>query len=299
MQVSSTNRISRPRRPGPHGADRSACAGTATCSAISASTSADAPTGKLGNQDFRRHEWFDLRQNAGLQFTVSNASLREFTGGSVQMRGGFVLKLRDGSSIDLRDLTLRARNDGSNVIDLVSGDGKAWFFSDSLMFRLSDDKHGLEIASANLRMSQALANRIGVPEAAAWNLGDIAMNTQIFVQGVDDAVIRGRSCSPYPWPDVAVPNVPGAIYQADLFMQATQYDPVGCMNCRRPRRQRRHRERRAELDAAQQRQRRLAAGDDLPAIRTARAARSTPATSPGTRCSAARARRTTTISIRS
>ncbi len=195
---------------------------------------ADAPAGKLGKQDFRLHEWFDLRQNAGLQFTVSNASLRQFTGGSVQMRGGFVLKLRDGSSIDLRDLTLRARNDGSNVIDLVSGDGKAWFFSDSLMFRLSDDKQGLEVKSANLRMSQALANRIGVPEAAAWNLGDIAMNTQIFVQGVDDAVIRGRSCSPYPWPDVAVPNAPGAIYQADLFMQATQYDPVGCMNCDGP-----------------------------------------------------------------
>jgi hypothetical protein len=195
---------------------------------------ADAPAGKLATQDFRRHEWFDVRQSAGLQFTVNNASLRNFTGGSVQMRGGFVLKLRDGSSIDLRDLTLRARTDGSNILDLVSGDGKAWFFSDSLMFRLSDDKHGLEVVSANLRMSQALANRIGVPGAAAWNMGDIAMNTQIFVQGADLAAIRGRSCSPYPWPDVAVPGVPGAIYQADLFMQATQYDPVGCMSCDGP-----------------------------------------------------------------
>jgi hypothetical protein len=195
---------------------------------------ADAPTGKLATQDFRLHEWFDLRQNAGFEFTVNNASLRNFTGGSLQMRGGFVLKLRDGSSIDLRDLTLRARTDGSNILDLVSGDGKAWFYSDSLMFRLSNDEHALEIVSANLRMSQALANRIGVPEAAAWNLGDIAMNTQIFVQGVDQNSIRGRSCSPYPWPDVAVPNVPGAVYQADLFMQATQYDPVGCQNCDGP-----------------------------------------------------------------
>ena len=194
----------------------------------------DAPAGKLAMQDFRLHEWFDLRQSAGLEFTVNNASLRNFTGGSLQMRGGFVLNLRDGSSIDLRDLTLRARTDGSNILDLVSGDGKAWFYSDSLMFRLSDNEHGLEIVSANLRMSQALANRIGVPEAAAWNLGDIAMNTQIFVQGSDQASIRGRSCSPYPWPDVAVPNVPGAVYQADLFMQATQYDPVGCQSCDGP-----------------------------------------------------------------
>src|ERR1700749_4773913 len=121
---------------------------------------ADAPASKLARQDFRLHEWFDLCQNGGLQFTVNNASLRNFTGGSLQMRGGFVLKLRDGSTVDLRDLTLRARNDGSNILDLVSGDGKAWFFSDSLMFRLSDDKRALEIKSANLRMSPALANRI-------------------------------------------------------------------------------------------------------------------------------------------
>jgi hypothetical protein len=195
---------------------------------------ADAPAGKLAKQDFRLHEWFDLRQSAGLQFTVNNASLRNFTGGSLQMRGGFVLKLRDGSSIDLRDLTLRARTDGSNILDLVSGDGKAWFYSDSLMFRLSNNERGLDIVSANLRMSQALANRIGVPEAASWNLGDISMNTEIFVQGADQNAIRGRSCSPYPWPDVEVPGVPGAVYQADLFMQATQYDPVGCMSCDGP-----------------------------------------------------------------
>lgn len=197
-------------------------------------TVADAPTGKLAKQDFRLHEWFDLRQNAGLQFTVNNASLRNFTGGSLQMRGGFVLKLRDGSAVDLRDLTLRARTDGSNILDLVSSDGKAWFYSDSLMFRLANNEHGLEIVSANLRMSQALANRIGVPEAGAWNLGDIAMNTDIFVQGVDQASLRGRECSPYPWPDVGVPGVPGATYQADLFMQATQYDPVGCQSCDGP-----------------------------------------------------------------
>jgi len=192
-------------------------------------TIGDAPTGKLATQDFRLHEWFDLRQSAGLQFTVSNAALRQFTGGSVQMRGGFVLKLRDGSSIDLRNLTLRARTDGSNVLDIVSGDGNVWLYSNSLMFRLADNDRGLEVKSADIRISQAFANRIGVPEAASWNLGDIAMNTQIFVQGADMA--PDRVCNPYPWPDVAVPSVPGAVYKADLFMQATQYDPVGCQNC--------------------------------------------------------------------
>jgi hypothetical protein len=193
---------------------------------------ADAPAGKLATQDFRLHEWFELRQSGGVQFTVSNASLRNFIGGSVQMRGGFVLKLRDGSTIDLRDLTLRTRKDGSNVLDLVGGDGKVWLYSDSLMFRLADNERGLEVMSANIRMSQLLANRIGVPDAAAWNLGDIAMNTEIFRQGADLA--PNRVCSPYPWPDVAVPGVPGAVYKADLFMEGTQYDPTGCMSCDGP-----------------------------------------------------------------
>ena len=195
-------------------------------------TVADAPAGKLATQDFRRHEWFDLRQSGGLQFTVSNSSLKKFIGGSVQMRGGFVLKLRDGGTIDLRDLTLRTRKDGSNVLDLVGGDGKVWLYSDSLMFRLADDERGLEVMSANIRMSQLFANRVGVPEAAAWNLGDIAMNTEIFRQGADLA--PNRVCTPYPWPDVAVPGVPGAVYKADLFMEATQYDPTDCMSCDGP-----------------------------------------------------------------
>src|SRR3954471_23165951 len=47
------------------------------------------PTGKLTHEDNRHHEWFELRQSTGLQFSVSNAALRQFTGGSVQMRGGF------------------------------------------------------------------------------------------------------------------------------------------------------------------------------------------------------------------
>ncbi|MGH8171980.1 MAG: hypothetical protein ACREPX_02460 [Rhodanobacteraceae bacterium] len=191
-----------------------------------------APTGKLATQDFRLHEWFNVRESAGLQFTVSNSALRQFTGGAVQMRGGFVLNLRDGSRVDLRDLTLRARTDGSNILDVVSGDGKVWLYSDSLMFHLADNDRQLAVKSANLRMTPALANRIGVPEAAGWNLGDIAMNTQIFVQG--DDLAPNRVCTPYPYPDVEVPGVPGAVYKADLFMQATQYDPTGCQSCDGP-----------------------------------------------------------------
>src|SRR4029453_13944272 len=40
-------------------------------------TVGSAPTGKLATQDFRLHEWFALRESAGLTFTVSTAALRQ------------------------------------------------------------------------------------------------------------------------------------------------------------------------------------------------------------------------------
>src|SRR5690348_5850110 len=182
--------------------------------------------------DFRHHEWFPLRQSGGLQFKVFNSALQSFTGGSLQMRGGYVLQLRDGSSIDMRDMSLRVRDKNPNVLDIVSGDGKVWFYTDRLMFELADANKTLAIRAADLRISSDLANRLGVPEANGWEVGDMAMNTQVNIQGSNNA--PDRVCSPYPWPNVAVPNVPGATYQGDLFMQSFSVDPVGCQTCDGP-----------------------------------------------------------------
>ena len=74
-----------------------------------------------------------MRQSGGLDFAVSNGTLRGFDGGSLTMNGGFVLNLRDGSTIDLRNAVLRVRAGDPNVLDVVSPDGKVWFFSDRIM----------------------------------------------------------------------------------------------------------------------------------------------------------------------
>ncbi len=183
-------------------------------------------------QDFRRHEWFEVRQTGGLQFDVYNGSLQRFTGGSLQMRGGYVLTLGDGSTVDLRNLTIRPRANDPRILDLVSGDGKAWLYSDRIMFELADDNRTLAVRAADIRVSDALAARIGVPESAGWEIGDFAMNAQVNIEGSNEQ--PERACSPYPWPGVAVPGVTGATYQADLFMQTFSVDPVGCQNCDGP-----------------------------------------------------------------
>ncbi len=190
-----------------------------------------APQGRTAQSDFRRHEWFTMRQSGGLDFAVKNGSLENFTGGSLQMQGGYVLHLADGSKIDLRDLTLRVRSDNPRVLDVVSGDGKVWFFSDRVMFELADANHTLAVRAADMRITAALAARMGRPEAEGWEVADLAMNAQVFVQG---AGTDGRECDPYPWPGGSVPGAPGETYQADLFMQFFNIDPVGCQTCDGP-----------------------------------------------------------------
>ena len=182
--------------------------------------------------DFRAHTWFAVRESGGLDFTVRNGSLQSFSGGSVSVRGGYSLTLRDGTTIDLRNLTLRVRDDDPKILDIVSGDGKAWFYTDRVMFELADARRTLAVRAADVRISPALANRLGVPEAANWEVADIAMNTAVNIAGNDEA--PDRVCSPYPWPGVTVPGEGSATYAADLFMQTFSVDPVGCQSCDGP-----------------------------------------------------------------
>jgi hypothetical protein len=182
--------------------------------------------------DFRPHVWFAVRETGGLEFTVANGSLRNFSGGSLAVRGGYSLRLRDGSSIDLRNLTLRVRENDPRVLDVIGGDGKAWFYTDRVMFELANSRQALAVRSADLRISQALANRLGVPDAANWEIADIAMNTEVNIAGGDAA--PDRVCNPYPWPGVSVPDHDGQTYIADLFMESFSVDPVGCQSCDGP-----------------------------------------------------------------
>ncbi len=185
--------------------------------------------GKLQQTDFRQHAWFDLRESNGLQFAVRNGELKGFDAGSLQMRGGYVLGLPDGSHIDLRNLSIRVRTGDPKVLDLVSADGKAWFFSDRVMFELDQHDTVLAVRAADIRISPMLASAMGEPQASGWELADMAMNTEVFIQG--GGARPDEMCDPYPWPNVQVPGGNGATYQADLFMQTFSVQTVGCLNC--------------------------------------------------------------------
>jgi hypothetical protein len=198
-----------------------------------ASSDQTIPAPRTGTHaDSRQHTWFGIRESGGLEFSVRNDSLVRFDGGSLQMRGGYVLRLPDGGSIDLRNVTIRPRASNTKILDFVGADGKSWFYSDRVMFELADHKQTLAVRAADLRIAPALAARIGVPDSANWEVADLAMNNAVYIQGSNP--VPDRVCSPYPWPNVEVPGVPGAKYQADLFMQSFSVQPVGCQGCDGP-----------------------------------------------------------------
>lgn len=179
-----------------------------------------APRGRHAELSGFEHELFDLRQAGALEFDVRNNNLSAFVGGSLQARGGYVLETRAGR-IDLTDFRLVPRGGDSKILDIVSADGRAWFYVDRLMYELIDGKQRLAVRTMDLRITPELAAQLGQPEVAGWVIADMEMTTDVVRQGLDPAPQGG----PFKWHGTAVPGVPGATYVADLFMYdfSTQY----------------------------------------------------------------------------
>lgn len=197
-----------------------------------------APVSALEGLSWREHERFDLRQSGSLEFSVANGNLQAFAGGSVQARGGYAVAF-DGGSVDLSDFRLRPRADNPLILDLVGADGTAWFYIDRLMYELVDDNRTLAVRTMDLRISRALAERVGHPQVADWVIGDMEMTTEVQRQGVGAAPAGGGS---YYWAGTPAtrpsgePQPPaGAINEADLFMstfspQTSRCQPLSSCN---------------------------------------------------------------------
>ena len=189
-----------------------------------------APSGLLAQHDFGNHQWFALGDPA-LEFGVVNNTVEVFTGGALQMRGGYVLDLHDGSRIDLRDAHIRPSAGQPKVFDVVSGDGRVWLRIDHPMYDLSDDHKTFKVHASDLRVAPALAARLHAPTLAGQYLGGVAWKTTVVNAGSN--AMPESVCDPFPWPNVPVPPGPGvpagATYQQDLFMESfPSISVVGC-----------------------------------------------------------------------
>ncbi len=165
-------------------------------------------------------ELFAIRESGSIQFRADRGSFTGFLGGSLQSRGGYVLGLADGSTIPLMDFRLRPSLRDPLYLDVVSADGKVWFYIDKLMYELVRDNHVLAIYTADMRVAPALAMRSGHPEMANAPIGDLEILSQVTHQGGGGAKDALGSPSPSHYHGEQVAGQPtGVVYQTDLFMQ--------------------------------------------------------------------------------
>ncbi|MFC4819103.1 BACON domain-containing protein [Dokdonella ginsengisoli] len=187
-----------------------------------------APNSALPGLSWRGRDRFELHRGGSLEFHVEHGYFRGFDAGSLTARGGYSIELSNGERIDLSNFRLRRSPDDALILDFVGSDGVAWFYIDRLMYELVDDNRVLSVGAMDMRISKALAERIGRPDVAGWPIADLALTTQVQLSGTG-AVPLGSS--PH-WHGDPAPN--GGTYLADLFMQNFQMSYTRCQGCTGP-----------------------------------------------------------------
>lgn len=167
--------------------------------------------------DYAR-ERLGIRGDTALDFSVDKGTFTGFIRGSLGFAGGFDLKT-PGGVISLRDARLVPRAGEPYLLDLVSADGVAWFYIDRLMYEIEGGAKApvLAIPTSDLRIGDVLAAHLGEPRLAGVAVADVAMVSAIHSDNGDPKVFEPTRGSGK-WPGSAVPGVPGAVYEADVFM---------------------------------------------------------------------------------
>lgn len=179
----------------------------------------------LPGLSLRGRDRFEVRRAGSLQFHVEGGYFRGFDGGSLQAHGGYTIQLADGSSINLADFRLVPSASEPLILNMVGSDGKVWFYIDRLMYELVDNDRTLAVGAMDMRISAALANRIGHPEVSGWAIADLAMTTEVQTQGSGAMPL---ATNPH-WPGTAAPN--GGTWEADLFMKSFSMSYSRCDGC--------------------------------------------------------------------
>ncbi|MEO8010635.1 MAG: hypothetical protein ABI650_03215 [Dokdonella sp.] len=163
---------------------------------------------------------FGLEPASPIEFNADRGSFAGFHSGALQVRGGYLLDLGAGETIDLTDFQLRANATDPMMLDVVSRDGMAWFHVDKLMYELVAENRILAVYTSDLRASSELAARLQHPEMAGQAVGDVEILTRIAQQGTGGSKDgRGGIPTPSHWHgDAVAGQPPGTVYQADLFM---------------------------------------------------------------------------------
>lgn len=161
---------------------------------------------------------FAVRDASALDFDVNNGNFAGFTGGSLALRGGYDLKTPHGT-VPLRDARFVPRKGEPYVLDVIGSDGTVWLYADKMMYEVvGDGAPVLSIRTMDLRIAPALAKLLGNDLFAGNPIADVWMRLNIHSDKGDLSIFRAKGAPTGRWPGAPVSGVPGATYEADVFM---------------------------------------------------------------------------------
>lgn len=159
---------------------------------------------------------------------TSGGVLRALTDDSVDVTGGARFARRAGEAIEWSPQRLRVVAGDAPRFDFVGASGDVLFRAERLMTSHSPGE--LRIATGDLRISSALAARIGRPRAAGLVVADVTMSAPAVARDTPGPDAPGDPN----WPGEPVAGVPGATYRADVFMLDVDLQFSRCSGCDGP-----------------------------------------------------------------
>lgn len=186
----------------------------------------------LGEWTTQSEAGFDLPLTKDTRFDVDGTAKTVYAvaGGKGGVLGGFRF-VGGAHELTWTDASFAVRPGDALRIDFRGADGTAPFYVDRLMYEFIDGGSAFRIRSADLRLSAELATRLGHPEAADTAIAELRLLAPLAAR---DTAAVPKSCAAPTWPGLAVPGVPDAIYEADVFMTTFSAQYSRCRSCDGP-----------------------------------------------------------------
>jgi hypothetical protein len=173
-----------------------------------------------------------LTADSTLDLALDQAGIVGVTGGAGQLLLTDSIRLQ-GAAFDWSALRLVVSPGDNARIDLHDADGNIFLYVDRIMYKLTDARRMLVIRSADLRMTAQFAARIDKPQFAGATLAQ--WTSKMPLEMVRTAAAPS-ACGAPNWPGNVVRDalgnpIPGAFYQADVFLQGLTAQTSRCGQC--------------------------------------------------------------------
>ncbi len=168
----------------------------------------------------------DLSSTTAFSINGTGPDIRAISSGSGRLGGG--IRLSGGRvDLDFEGMRFVVRPGAAPRIDLIAADGRVLFYVDKIMYQWQNGGQQFVVHTADMNISAELAGQLGYPHAADAPIADFNLVAPVTASR---GLAEPKGSSPH-FHGQAVAGVPGATWQADVFMQTFNMQYGGCNGC--------------------------------------------------------------------